>query len=83
VAGIHLALANLDDRTGVGDTRRRSQQHRSIVVLADFQPNADEILAFLAVDWLQHWDFGEPRIMAVVLLILRGMQPGIICRDDD
>ena len=54
-----------------------------LIAFEAVEGGADQVLGLLAVRGFDTRDPGEAGIVAVVLLILRGMHTGIVCADDD
>ncbi len=71
-------LLQLHDGFAVGDAGRGAEQHGGIVPFRQLEGDPGEILAFLGIRGLQHGHLGELSVIAVVLLVLRGMHLRII-----
>ena len=81
--GVLHTLAELHQTLAVTDAGGGAVQHRGIELLGDLTGQTDEVLALLGVAGLDHGDLGGPGVVAVVLLILRGMAAGVVSGDDD
>ncbi len=81
--GVLHALAELHQALAVTDAGGGAVQHRGVELLGDLAGETDEILALLGVAGFHHGDLGGPGIVAVVLLVLRGVAGGVIGGDDD
>ena len=81
--GLLGALAEADKALGVGDAGGGAEKHRQVELLGDLVCSLHEVQTLLRVGGLDHGELGGERVMAVVLLILRGMHTGIVGRDDD
>jgi len=68
---------------GMGDARRRAQKDRRVELFAEGEGELDILLRFLGIGRLQHGNFGELGVVAVVLLVLRAVHGRIIGADDD
>ena len=77
-----LPPAQLDDRLGVAYPRRQAEEDRRVVFLADVERHGRHVLGLLGVGRLEHGDFGELGVEAVVLLVLRGVQARLVGGDD-
>ena len=72
-----------DPPAAVRDPRRGAQQHRRVELLRQREGLGDEVVGLLAVGRLEHRDLGELGVVAVVLLVLRGVHAGVVGADDD
>ena len=77
------ALAKLHQALGVADPGGGAVQHRRVEQLGHLAGQGHKVLALLGIAGLHHGDLGSPGIVAVVLLILRGMAAGIVGGDHD
>ena len=76
-------LAALDQGLGVGDTHGFSQEDRGVEVLADLEGLLHHGMGLGGVGGLEHGDAGEGGVIAAVLLVLGGVDGGVVCRQDD
>jgi len=67
----------------VGDAGGGAYHHRRIEPLAEVEGVRHKIVGFLAVAGLEHGYFGQPGIVAVVLLSLRAVGAGVVSADND
>ena len=77
------AVVEFDERLGVGHARGYAQQHRRVVFFAYLEGLFREVFGFLAVGGFEHGDFRRGGVVAVVLLVLRGVHSGIVGGNDD
>ncbi len=54
----------------MGDPRDTSDHDRRVELFTDLEPYLHEILGLLAIAGLQHRDFGELRVISIVLFVL-------------
>ena len=66
----------------MGDACRGPQEHRRVESFADLEGQLDVPLRLIRVGRLQHGNFGEFRVIPVVLLILRAVQRRVVRRYD-
>jgi hypothetical protein len=76
-------LPRTDDALGVGDPGGGPQEERGVEPLGELERQPRVFLGLGRVGRLEHRDLGRERVVAVVLLVLGGMQLGIVRRDDD
>ena len=81
--GVLHAIAELHQTLAVTDTGGGAVQHGCVELLGDLAGQTHEVLALLGVAGLHHGDFGGSCIVAVVLLILRGVAGGVVGGDND
>ena len=67
----------------VANARRHPEQYGDLVLFAHFERCFHHLFGFLTVGWFKERDFGMQSIVAVVLLCLRGVQSGVVCRNND
>ena len=81
--GVLRALAKFHQALGVADPGGGAVQHRRVEQLGHLAGQGHKVLALLGIAGLHHGDLGSPGIVAVVLLVLRGMAAGIVGGDHD
>ena len=75
------ALALIHRILRVRHARARPKQHRRVELFGNFKRSEREIAAFGTVGRLQHRQLRRARVMARVLLVLRGMHRRIVRHD--
>jgi len=66
----------------MGDARRGPQENRRVEFFADLEGQLDEPLCLVRIGRFQHGNFGEFRVIPVVLLVLRTVQGRVVRRYD-
>ncbi len=75
--------ARLNHAFAVIDAGGGAQEDRALVFFGNHEGRPDHVLGFLAVGRLQHGHLGELGVIAVVLLVLGGVQAGVVGADQD
>ena len=76
-------LTQFNDGLAVRDAGRGAEHDRCVVFLGKFEGELGELQALLRVARLQHRDLGGFGVVAAVLFVLRGMQFGVVCTDEN
>ncbi|OQB56713.1 MAG: hypothetical protein BWX99_00498 [Deltaproteobacteria bacterium ADurb.Bin151] len=78
----HLRVLQSNDGFGMRNSGGCSEKDRSIEFFTDFKGIFDKVFGLLWIGRLQHGNFGEFRVIAVILFVLRTVHRGIIGTDD-
>ncbi len=65
-----LPIFQVHNRLGMRDPRDTSDHDRCVELFTNLEPYLDEILGLLAIAGLQHGNFGELRVISIVLFVL-------------
>lgn len=77
-----LHLAELDEALAVADAGGHAQHDGGVEALAELIAQNGHVLGLLGVGGLEHNYLAHARVEAVVLLVLRGVQSGVVRRNE-